>query len=132
MDYVNNWSRGATLAPGATSLALDLPDGTYRLTLTDSASAPTRWEIVDAVVVTGSATLTRAQEGTADQDWPSGSLIYCSVTAGLLNQLFSDLLDMQQRLTALEAAAAPAGALTDAAGAPLTDQDGITLTGVPA
>ncbi len=87
MNFVNNWSRPVTLAAGATTLALDLPDGSYRLTLADSAAAPTRWEIIDATVVASTATLTRAQEGTTDQAWPEGSVIYCSLTAGTLAQL---------------------------------------------
>lgn len=87
MNFVNNWSRPVTLAAGATTLALDLPDGSYRLTLADSAAAPTRWEIIDATVVANTATLTRAQEGTTDQAWPEGSVIYCALTAGTLAQL---------------------------------------------
>ncbi|RRU94163.1 hypothetical protein EGI97_12810 [Stutzerimonas xanthomarina] len=86
MDFVNNWSRPITLAAGATSLALDLPDGSYRLTLADKAAGATRWEIIDASVASGTAALTRAQEGTMDQAWPEGSVIYCSLTAGTLAQ----------------------------------------------
>lgn len=95
MAYVNNYSELVELAPGVTTLALALPDGSYRLTLSDAAG--TRWEIVDAVVASGTATLTRAQEGTTEQDWPTGSLIYCDVTAGQLNDLLA-------RLQALETA----------------------------
>lgn len=84
MNYVNNWLREITLEQGATSCPLDLPDGDYRLTLADAAAGATRWEIVDAVVVAGSATLTRAVEGTTDQNWPAGSVIYCSLTAATL------------------------------------------------
>lgn len=91
MDFVNNWSRPVTLAAGVTSLALDLPDGTYRLSITDSLSNPTAWEIVGAVVVGGAATLTRGMEGTAEQSWPSGSAIYCSVTAGVLADLLAQI-----------------------------------------
>ncbi|HEY1027435.1 MAG TPA: hypothetical protein VGE28_07350 [Pseudomonas sp.] len=87
MNFVNNWSRPVTLAAGATTLALDLPDGSYRLTLADSPSAPTHWEIIDATLAAGTATLTRAQEGTSDQAWPEGSVIYCALTAGTLAQL---------------------------------------------
>lgn len=87
MNFVNNWSRPVTLAAGATTLALDLPDGSYRLTLADSAAAPTRWEIIDATVAASTATLTRAQEGTSDQAWPEGSVIYCALTAGTIAQL---------------------------------------------
>lgn len=95
MQFINNWSRAVTLAPGVTSLALDLPDGDYRLTLADSQFTPTRWEIVDATVAAGTATLARGLEGTSDQDWPTDSVIYCAVTAGVLTELFA-------RISALE------------------------------
>jgi hypothetical protein len=88
MNFLNNWSRGITLALDATTAPLELPDGPYRLTLSDSLSSATRWEVVDAVVVAGSATLARAQEGTAAQGWPEGSVIFCALTAGVLTQLF--------------------------------------------
>lgn len=96
MNYANNWIRPITLGAGATSLALDLADGTYRLTLADSQAAATRWEIVDAEVEGGTATLTRGREGTLDQAWPEGSVIYNAVTAGGLTGIVS-------RIAALEA-----------------------------
>lgn len=129
MNFANNWIQGITLAPGATSAALDLPDGSYRLTLSDAAIA-TRWEIVDAVVATGVGTLTRAREGTTDQDWPAGSLIYGSITAGLLADIFAQLADLQQRVAALESPT-PSNALTDQNSNVLTDQDAVPLTGDP-
>jgi hypothetical protein len=92
MNFINNYSQAVTLAAGATSLALSLPDGEYRLTLTDSESASTRWEIVGAVVVTGTATLQRGIEGTTDQTWPEGSVIYSALTAGLMQIIFERLL----------------------------------------
>jgi len=119
MNFINNWRQPVALALGATQLALDLPDGQYRLTLADAAD--TRWEIVDAEVVGGQATLTRAREGTPEQGWPDGSQIYCALTAGLLTDLFA-------RLAALEGGTAPDGALTDASGNTLTDAAGNTLT----
>lgn len=85
MAYINNYREPIELAQGATAAALSLPDGQYRLTLTNSAG--TAWEIVDAVVASGIATLTRAVEGTSDQSWPTGSTIYCAVTAGQLNAM---------------------------------------------
>jgi len=121
MNYVNNWLRAIALEQGATSCPLDLPDGEYRLTLADAAAGATRWEIVDAEVVGGQATLTRAREGTPEQGWPDGSQIYCALTAGLLTDLFA-------RLAALEGGTAPDGALTDASGNTLTDAAGNTLT----
>ncbi|MDP3848639.1 MAG: hypothetical protein Q8R10_19645 [Pseudomonas sp.] len=87
MNYVNNWQRPITLNAEALTCALDLPDGLYRLTLADAYFGATRWEIVDATVVSGAAALTRAQEGTAAHAWPPGSVIYAALTAGLLMAL---------------------------------------------
>lgn len=87
MNFVNNWNRPITLAPGVTSIALDIADGEYRLTITDDPAASTRWEIVDATVASGTATLVRGLEGTINQDWPLGSVIYNSLTAGVLAEL---------------------------------------------
>lgn len=98
MKFVNNWTVDIVLAQGATQCELDLPDGDYRLTLSDSPALPTRWEIVVAEVTAGTATLTRGQEGTVDQPWAEGSVMYCSVTAGVLSGLFA-------RVGALESAA---------------------------
>lgn len=109
MTYVNNYSEPVTLAPGATTLALALPDGDYRLTLSDAER--TRWEIVLATVSAGSATLTRAQEGTADQDWPAGSVIYCDLTAGVLNDMLARLAAAEAAIVALQPA--PGLATTD-------------------
>lgn len=137
MNYINNYSQAVTLAPGATSLAVSLPSGTYRLTLADSASAPTRWEIVDAVVASGTATLTRAREGTGNQNWPAGSVIYCALTAAQLTGIFellathtSQIASLSARVTALEAAGeTPDNALTDEAGNVLVDEASNILTG---
>lgn len=86
MNFVNNWSQAISLAAGEESLAgiTGLPDGDYILTLADSAVSPTRWEVVQATLAGGSADLVRAQEGTTDQTWPVGSVIYCSLTASTL------------------------------------------------
>lgn len=102
MTFVNNWLRQLALAEGALSADLDLPDGTYLLTVSDApGAAATRWEYLQAVVASGSATLTRGQEGTADQEWPDGSWIYCSVTAGVINDLFSQLDAQAAQISAL-------------------------------
>lgn len=95
MDFANNYLQPITLAAGATSAALELPDGQYRLTLTDESR--TRWEIVGATVASGTAVLERGLEGTADQQWGEGSSAFCTVTAGVLRELFA-------RLAAAEAA----------------------------
>jgi len=80
MKFVNNWQRPITLAAGAATAALDLPDGTYRLTLSDAGRS--RIEIIDAAVAAGVGALSRGLEGTADQEWPSGSVVYSTLTAG--------------------------------------------------
>ena len=96
MQFANNYLQPITLTAAAGTAALSLADGTYRLTIADSATAATRWEIVDADVVGGNAALTRGQEGTAVQDWGAGSVIYCTLTAGTFQSILA-------RLDALEA-----------------------------
>lgn len=136
MNFINNYAQQVQLAAGAQALALELPNGTYRLTLSDArGQAATKWEHVDALVTGGAAQLVRGLEGSIAQDWPAGSWIYCSLTAGVVGQLFaqldaqSALIVTQQtslsglaaRVTALENADIPANGLrvtlgVDAAG----------------
>ena len=135
MDFVNNWGRPVTLAAGATSLALDLPDGTYRVTLASGPSAAPAWEIVDAVVAAGTATLTRGVEGTSDQNWPAGSTIYCSLTAGVIGSIFSRLASLQASIDqaandmgALSASVTSLGDRVTSAESGLSDLDGRVTT----
>lgn len=124
MNFVNFWMRGIVLELGATACPLDLPDGEYRLVIADGlgAQAAAR-EIVGAVVAGGAATLTRGMEGTTDQDWPMGSVIYSSVTAGFLVQLQQQIADLLARVAALEA-----GGIPDNGGAP-TSYEAIVRAG---
>lgn len=122
MAYINNYRELIELAQGATTAALSLPDGEYRLTLTNADG--NAWEIVDATVAGGTATLVRGLEGTADQAWPAGSSIYCAVTAGQLNALAARIDDLEQRVSELESGSIPDGALVDHDGAALVDGDG--------
>ena len=85
MNYVNNWLRPLTLSEQAITTTLDLADGQYRLTIADASRS--RIEIVDATVTAGTADLVRGSEGTAIQDWPEGSVIYCALTAGQVDIL---------------------------------------------
>lgn len=87
LNFINNWSRPIELASGTETALLDLPDGEYLLTIADSPTAASRWEIVRAEVDGGVATLQRGQEETLAQAWPEGSVIYCGVTAGTLNEI---------------------------------------------
>lgn len=84
MNYINHWKRPITLAYGAVTAELDLPDGSYRLTITDGDD---NYEIIDAVVADGTATLTRAREGTSEAAWPVGSTIFYALTAEQLTGL---------------------------------------------
>lgn len=87
--FINNYSEPIVLTASASTATLALPDGKYRLSIADAAQNATRWEILDADVVSGSAALTRALEGTAAQQWPAGSVIYNTVTAGIMDMLMA-------------------------------------------
>ena len=132
MKYINNWitTLTAPLAAGGTVLPVDPASagkldlsGTYRLTLTNSTNPilQTQIEIVD--VSTGLA-LSRAKEGTVAQSWPTGTVVYCAITAG-------QLTDLQSRIVALENAEPPplGSGLTDEIGDLLTDENGDILQG---
>lgn len=87
--FINNYSEPVVLAAATNAVVLTLPDGKYRLSIADAAQNATRWEILDADVVSGSAALTRALEGTAAQEWPAGSVIYNTITAGIMEMLMA-------------------------------------------
>lgn len=138
-NFVNNWLRDITLAQGATSCPIDLPDGEYRLTLADALAGATQWEIVDATVASGVATLVRAREGTADQLWSLGSVIYNAITAEQAEYFYQQaqqvpalqqlVAELTTRIEALEQGQAVDGALADEIGNELIDESGNTLTG---
>lgn len=122
MNLINNWRQQLALAQSAASVELELPDGEYLLTLSDGlGAAATRWEYIRATVASGAATLERAQEGSTDQEWPAESWIYCSVTAGVLSELYAQqaaqaaliagmaaqIADLTDRVAALEPPALP-------------------------
>lgn len=134
MNYINNWitqitaplSAGATVLPISPIAAsrLDLTNGgKYWLTLTNSANPleQTQWEIVE---VSAGLSLVRGRDGTAVQNWPADTLIYCALTAG-------QLTDLQARIAALEAGGGGStdGALTDESGNTLTDENSNFLVG---
>jgi len=133
-NFINNWWEPVELAPGVTVLDVALANGAYRLTFSDAVGlAAERWEIAEAVVVSGSATLTRGLEGTLEQDWPAGSVMYIGVTAGFLEGLQQAIAaqqvqinDLITRVAALEAGSG--NALADVDGELLADSDGAILT----
>lgn len=112
MNFVNNWQRPIELGAEDAVANIDLPDGDYRLTVTNSESGVAYFEILDAHVESQSASLYRGMEGTAARDWPAGSVIYCSLTADVLSDLFvlkskfssmqRDIYDLDDRISALE------------------------------
>jgi len=95
IKFVNNYLASVALAEGATAVDLDLPDGEYLLTLADSQTGATRWEIVRAVVAGGAAAVERGQQGTSDQPWAAGSVIYCALTAGTIADMLARLTDVE-------------------------------------
>ena len=94
LKFVDNYLEPITLSEGETAASLSLPDGEYLLTLADSQTAATRWEIIGAVVTSGEAVLTRGLQGTTDQAWPAGSVIYCALTAETLQSMGETMLEM--------------------------------------
>ncbi len=117
MRYVNNWLTPLTegFAPGDTVLPVSgqalgqLPPGDYLLSLTTSTNPAeqTAWEIIAVTVTGGLASVTaRGQEGTIEQEWFAGALVYCAVTAGTLNTLSIGIADLQAQFPALVAALA--------------------------
>ncbi|HBN8434526.1 TPA: hypothetical protein ACGJQ8_001970 [Pseudomonas aeruginosa] len=127
--WINNWrtTLSAGLSPGALSLTvpdaaaalLPLSGGSWALlTLADDAGV--QHEIVKATASAGGVvTIERAQEGTSDGNWPTGTVIYAAVTAG-------DLMTLQARIQALESGAS-GGMLVDETGATLVDDAGNNL-----
>lgn len=117
MNFINNWLREITLAAAVTECPLDLPDGTYRLVLADGVgAAATRIEVIEADVHEGIAELQRGLEGTDDQEWPAGTVIHSTLTAGVL-------LAILDRISALESGGGAGGdALTKANFAELVPQ----------
>lgn len=147
MRFINNWitQLNQPMTASATSLPVPGPalarltDGSYLLTLVNSASVPdqTQWEVIEVTVGNGVVQAARGREGTTRQAWPVGTLIYCGVTAGTLNEFAQTIESLVARVTALDGGGGvdpepePSdGALTDPAGRALTDQSGSTL--VPA
>lgn len=100
--FVNNWTASlqAELASGATSMTVEtdraalltgLTGGDYYLATlvgVDVSGQENAWEIVKiSANASGTLTIARAQEGTADRLWPSGTQVSIRATAGLFAQL---------------------------------------------
>lgn len=111
ISFVDNWLRPLQLTAAQVEVELDLPDGQYVLTVADSETAATRWEILAAMVESGQATLLRESA----QEWGAGSVIYCSVNSAILAQIFLAQEALDGRVASLEGLglqqvyAAPAG-----------------------
>jgi hypothetical protein len=102
MNFINNWRQQMALALAATSAPLDLPDGQYILTMSDGLGASaTQWEYISATVTAGEAALERGQEGSAAQEWPVDSWIYCSLTAGVLTGMAAQQAAQAAQIAAL-------------------------------
>jgi|TARA_X000001388_G_scaffold70190_1_gene59167 hypothetical protein len=95
LSFVDNWMQPFSLSASATEGALDLPQGIYVLTMADSSSAATRWEVLYAEVADGQAFFQRP----APQEWPEGSVIYCAVNAMVLGLLFDGLTQLGEQIS---------------------------------
>lgn len=129
MKFINNWATTLTADLAALDDVLPIPpdaankldlSGVYWLTLADAEQS--KWEIVE---VSAGLAIQRGKDGAAPQDWPAGTAVYATVTAGHLTNILN-------RLAALEAGGGgtPAGgALADDSGSTLTDENSNTLIG---
>lgn len=144
MRFINNWITQLSNPMTAATVSLPIPatalarlsDGEYLLTLVNSANPVQQnaWEVVKATAVAGAVTITRAQEGTAAQSWPPGSIVYCGITAGTLTQINSTIEALAARVTVLEGdggggTPSPDGGLVDSDGNTLVDGQGNQLSG---
>lgn len=128
MNFINNWRQQLALAQSAASVELELPDGEYLLTLSDGlGAAATRWEYIRATLASGTAALQRGDEGSTAQDWPAGSWISCSITAGTMSALFSEMASLRSQVLALQAGGMPGEAIQVLAGQ--LENSGRTATG---
>lgn len=114
--FVNNWLHelidalpaGETSLPlpGGAEAALGLVDGdSVVLTVTGSMQPleQTAWEFILLERAAGVTTVTRGALGSTDQEWPSGSAIYASLTAEQMTEWHAAIADLQSRVAALEA-----------------------------
>lgn len=118
INFANNWKSPIELSQGVTTALVDLPDGEYRITISDALGAEAaRWEIIGATVVAGAAALERGLEGTSDQDWPEGSIAYIGITAGALQAMQQATADARgvadEALTMADEALAAGGGISD-------------------
>lgn len=95
--FSNNWLRPIELAQAAIYADLDLPDGTYRLTLTNAERSLI--EYIDATVLGGGAELARGLEGSTAQAWPEGSVVFCGLTAATLGDLLVQVQSLAGSVT---------------------------------
>jgi len=98
LSFIDNWLRPLQLAAAQVEAELDLPDGLYVLTISDSSSSATRWEVFAAQVELGLGVLDRDDP----QEWGEGSVVYCSVSSRVLDVVFSSLAAHSGRLETLE------------------------------
>jgi hypothetical protein len=98
IKFVDNWLRPVQLTLSQDTVALDLADGIYVLTVADSETAATRWEILTAEVVAGEAVLMRQ----APQEWGAGSVIYCAANSVVMQAIFDEIISSAERIGELE------------------------------
>lgn len=144
MNYINNWitqfsapltiEASALPVSGEALTRLGLGEGVaYTLVVVSSLDAMQQdnAEILHVVgTAAGTHTLLRGREGSVAADWPAGSYVYCSITAGTLVGLQQQLAALDARVLALESGGGdlPPNALVDSAGNALVNDLGDYLT----
>ena len=93
LSFSDNFIHPITLPAGEeyVDAQLDLPNGHYLLTVTDSSDNPSRYEIIDVIMIGGTADIWRPHMPPDDAGWPEGSFVFCSVNAAVLERIFSEI-----------------------------------------
>lgn len=119
LTFLNNWITQLTtdLSADAQTMTMGseadqlIPGNDYLLTLTSSTD-PLKAAPHEIVALRFGGTemyIQRGIEGTTPRDWPVGTLVYCSITAGFMNSVYQLLFQLDGRVRALERASGGGG-----------------------
>lgn len=104
--YVNNFHAqlDAELASDVLTLSgIDLPQGSYRLSLCETWPPAPPIEVITATVLSDDIRLARGIETTEPRTWPAGTHVYAGVTAGMLADLSHQITDLRARILDVQA-----------------------------
>lgn len=95
VSFIDNFIEPIQLPAGVEEVEtnLDLPEGEYLLTLTNSSESPVRHEIVFAWTEGGTTWIWRnPDDGLAE--WPEGSVIFCGINSDVLRDIYYSIEDL--------------------------------------